>query len=53
MGTKLKNSNRDITQKLKLSQNSKTLIATNLPKLKQNSKTYIVTELKNSNCDTT
>ena len=61
--TKLKNSNCDKTQKLKLWQNSKTWIVTKLKKsncdknqkLKwgQNSKTEFATKLKNWNCDQT
>ena len=60
--TKLKKSNCDKTQKIKLWQNSKNQIVTKLKnqivttqKLKswQNSKTEIVTKLKNSNGDKT
>jgi hypothetical protein len=51
---KLKNSNCDEIEKLKLWWNSKTEIVTKLKlKLLQNSKTQIVTKLKNSNCDKT
>ena len=45
---KLKNSNGDETQKLKLWSNSKTQIL-----IKKNLKTWIVMKLKNSNCDET
>ena len=61
--TKLKNSNCDKTQKLKLWPNLRTQMATKLKKsicdktqilkLWQNSKSQIVTKLKNSNCDKT
>ena len=49
MVTKLRNSNCDKTQKLKLWQNSNTQIVTKV----ENSETEIVTKLKNSNCDKT
>ena len=53
--TKLKNSNCDDLQKLKLWQNYKIKNSDKTKKLKlwQNSKTRIVTKLKKSNCDKT
>ena len=52
--TKLKNSNCDQTQKLKLQHNSKTQIVTKLKNSNCNkTETKIVTKLKNSNCDKT
>ena len=52
--TKLKNTNCDKTQKIKLLQKSKAQIVTKLKNsMWRNFKTQIVTKLKNSNCDKT
>ena len=56
MWKKLKNTDFDKTQHLKLWQNSKTLIVTKLKNsncVKTKKKTQIVTKLKNTNCDKT
>ena len=56
MVTKLKNTNCDKTQKLKLGPNSKTQIVTKLNNSnikEEKNKKKIVTKLKKSNCDKT